>query len=161
MGGLSHLLSSVSSTESRVRVEFLKQEQSAVLAEQELAQALADIDMMRRRNSELEQVLAKVGGNGSGSIEGYAVRGGKFTPREKDLEAALQELKGEVADRDKCILCIMEQMNAAASVHEEAALLSTTLLHQQRTLNADIERDRQRLLQVCSCCSRATNYIIL
>ena len=150
VGGLSHVLSSVSSTESRVRVELLKQEQSAVIAEQELAQALAEVDMLRRRNSELEQVLTKMSGDSSSSssMEGYAVRGARFSSREKELEAALMELKGEIADRDKCILCIMEQMNAAAAAHEEAALVSTTLLHQQRTLNADIERDRQRLLQV-------------
>ena len=114
----------------------------------ELAQALADIVALQRRNVELEQALEKKNDNSDGTINGYAVRSSKFTSREKELEAALLELKSEVAERDKCILCVMEQMNTAAAQHESAVLLSTSLLHQQKTLNADIERDRQRLLQV-------------
>lgn len=148
MGGLSQLFSSISSTESRMRVELLKHESSSVMAEQELAQALADIVALQRRNVELEQALENKNDNSDGTINGYAVRSSKFTSREKELEAALLELKSEVAERDKCILCVMEQMNTAAAQHESAVLLSTSLLHQQKTLNADIERDRQRLLQV-------------
>jgi hypothetical protein len=148
MGGLSELFSSISSTESRMRVELLKQESSSVMAEQELAQALADIVALQRRNVELEQALENKKDSNDGVINGYAVRSSKFTSREKELEAALLELKSEIAERDKCILCVMEQMNTAAAQHESAVLLSTSLLHQQKTLNADIERDRQRLLQV-------------
>jgi chromosome segregation ATPase len=147
--GLSHLFRSISSTESRVRVELLKHENTSIITEQELAQALAEIDVLRRRNAEMERYLNENGGGGEISINGYAVRSKKFTLREKEFESALQELKMEVADRDKCILCMMEQMNQAAASHEAAVLLSTTLLHQQKTLNAEIERDRQRLLQVC------------
>jgi hypothetical protein len=147
MGGLSQLFSSISSTESRMRVELLKQESTSVMAEQELAQALADIVALQRRNAELEQAL-----DTDGTINGYAVRSSKFSLREKELEAALLELKSEVAERDKCILCLMEEMNTAAAEHESAVLLSTSLLHQQKTLNADIERDRQRVLQVTDCC---------
>ncbi len=143
--GLSNLLGSISSTESRVRVELLKQENTSIITEQELAQALAEIEVLRRRNTELERALDE---HGSDSVSGYAVRSSKFSSREKEFESALQSLKNEVADRDKCILCMMEQMNQAAASHEAAVLLSTTLLHQQKTLNADIERDRQRLLQV-------------
>lgn len=145
--GLSNLLGSISSTESRVRVELLKQENTSIITEQELAQALAEIEVLRRRNTELERALDEHG-SGSDSVSGYAVRSSKFSSREKEFESALQSLKNEVADRDKCILCMMEQMNQAAASHEAAVLLSTTLLHQQKTLNADIERDRQRLLQV-------------
>jgi hypothetical protein len=148
MGGLSELFSSISSTESRMRVELLKHESSSVMAEQELAHALADIVALQRRNVELEHVLESKNDNIDGAINGYAVRSSKFTTREKELEAALLELKSEIAERDKCILCVMEQMNTAAAQHESAVLLSTSLLHQQKTLNADIERDRQRLLQV-------------
>lgn len=128
--GLSHLLSSISNTESRVRVELLKHDKASVIAEQELAQALADIVVLRRRNSDLEQELENLRGEGDGSINGYALRGSKFSSREKELENAVLELKNEVADRDKCILCLMEQMNAAAASHEEA--VHYTPLHQQR-----------------------------
>jgi chromosome segregation ATPase len=117
---LSHVLSSISNTESRVRVELLKHDMTSVIAEQELAQALADIVVLRRRNSDLEQEVENLRGEGNGSIDGYALRGSKFSSREKELENAVLELKNEVADRDKCILCLMEQMNAAAASHEEA-----------------------------------------
>jgi hypothetical protein len=118
--GLTHLLSSISSTESRVRVELLKQDQASVFAEQELAQALAEIVMLQRRNADLEHELEKTRGKSDGGIDGYAVRSSKFTPREKELESAVLELKNEVADRDRCILCLMGQMNEAAASHEEA-----------------------------------------
>jgi hypothetical protein len=120
--GLSHLLSSISNTESRVRVELLKQDKASVMAEQELAQALAEIVVLQRRNMDLENELEKARGASEGSIDGYAVRSSKFTPREKELESAVLELKNEVADRDRCILCLMGQMNDAAASHEEAVL---------------------------------------
>jgi hypothetical protein len=144
MSGLSSICATISNTEARVRVELLKHESSSLIVEKELAQALAQADMLRQRNTELEQAVEK------DCVNGYAVPSRKFTSREKEFEAALQELKNEVTDRDKCILCMMEQMNQAAAEHEAAVLLSTTLLHQQKNLNADIERDRQRLLQVIS-----------
>jgi hypothetical protein len=144
MSGLSSMCGTISSTEARVRVELLKHESSSMIAEQELAQALAEADMLRQRNTELQQAVEK------GCVNGYAVPSRKFTSREKEFEAALQELRNEVVQRDKCILCMMEQMNQAAAEHEAAVLLSTTLLQQQKHLNADIERDRQRLLQVSS-----------
>ena len=144
MSGLSSMCGTISSTEARVRVELLKHESSSMIAEQELAQALAEADMLRQRNTELQQAVEK------GCVNGYAVPSRKFTSREKEFEAALQELRNEVVQRDKCILCMMEQMNQAAAEHEAAVLLSTTLLQQQKHLNADIERDRQRLLQVTS-----------
>ena len=78
--------------------------------------------MLRRRNMDLEQALENTRGESDGSISGYAVRGSKFSLREKELEIALLESKQEVADRDKCILCLMGQMNEAVASHEEAVL---------------------------------------
>jgi hypothetical protein len=150
--GLAQVLKSIGGNDSRFRVGMLQQDQNTILVEQELAHALAEVDMLRRRNGELERALAEAAGGHSGHIDGYAVRGTKFSSREKELEAAVLELKSEIADRDKCILCIMEQMNSAAVSHEEAVLHSTTLLQQQKCLNAELDRDRQRLLQVCLNC---------